>query len=92
MRKFQKAAVVVAMLGSVSFLGAGVGNAGDGGDKFKFDNKQNQSCGMNEGYEGLIGLDDLAVNLNLIAAYGDVDQSEKKSQSCGQTFNVGKHH
>jgi hypothetical protein len=32
MRKYQKAAVVMAMLGSASFLGAGVSQAADGND------------------------------------------------------------
>ncbi|MGW3723874.1 hypothetical protein [Streptomyces sp. NPDC000851] len=49
MRKYQKAAVVMAMLGSVSFLGAGVGHADGGGhDGFKFDNKQHNYCSANE--------------------------------------------
>ncbi|WP_328537200.1 hypothetical protein [Streptomyces sp. NBC_00344] len=41
MRKFQKAAVVVAMLGSVGFIGAGTAFAGDGGS---IDVKQANAC------------------------------------------------
>jgi hypothetical protein len=89
MRKYQKAAVAMAMLGSVSFLGAGVGNAADGDEKVRFENKQNQGCEMNSAYEGILGVDDIAVNVNLLLAHGDQDASEKQSQSCSQGFKVG---
>ncbi|PAZ17244.1 hypothetical protein CLM62_03480 [Streptomyces sp. SA15] len=89
MRKYQRAAVVVAMLGSVSFLGAGIGNAADGGEKYKFDNKQNQSCDMNYSGKTLVGAGDIGVNVGAVLGWGDMDQSEKESQSCGQDFKVG---
>ncbi|MPY49213.1 hypothetical protein [Streptomyces acidicola] len=86
MRKYQKAAVVVAMLGSVSFLGAGVATAHDGG-KVKIDNKQNQSCQQNEETQGLINVDDINVNVALLAAIANQDNSERESLHCTQ---IGK--
>ncbi|PAZ17242.1 hypothetical protein CLM62_03470 [Streptomyces sp. SA15] len=71
MRKYQKAAVVVAMLGSVSFLGAGVGHAGG-----------SQNCQMNDDHEGIIYLDDLGVNVNVLLAHGDQDYSEREIMNC----------
>src|SRR5690606_31958135 len=53
MRKYQKAAVVMAMLGSVSFLGAGVGHAGDD-PQVEFKNTQTQNCEQNDSTTGLI--------------------------------------
>ncbi|MER5210541.1 hypothetical protein ABT063_08170 [Streptomyces sp. NPDC002838] len=91
MRKYQKAAVVVAMLGSVSFLGAGV-SAADGDAKFKLDNKQNQSCDMNDSQQGLVQLDDVNVNVGAILGFATQDASEKESLSCSQGFKIGKHH
>ncbi|MEW2398474.1 hypothetical protein [Streptomyces sp. NPDC046862] len=84
MRKYQKAAVVVAMLGSVSFLGAGVGHA-DGGGKFKIDNKQNQSCEQNDFTQGLVNVDDVNVNVGLLLGLGNQDNSEKEILSCVQS-------
>ncbi|EFL32231.1 predicted protein [Streptomyces viridochromogenes DSM 40736] len=89
MRKYQKAAVVVAMLGSVSFLGAGVGHAAGGNDEFKLDNKQNQSCEQNDSREGLINIDDVNVNVALLGL-ANQDNSERESVTCSQTFSLGK--
>ncbi|MEV6593796.1 hypothetical protein [Streptomyces acidicola] len=86
MRKYQKAAVVVAMLGSVSFLGAGVATAHDGG-KFKIDNKQNQSCEQNEFEQGLINVDDVNVNVGALIGLANQDNSERESLHCTQ---IGK--
>ncbi|MER5210539.1 hypothetical protein ABT063_08160 [Streptomyces sp. NPDC002838] len=71
MRKFQRAAVVAAMLGSVSFLGAGVGHAGGGND-----------CDMNDFQQGLIQLDDVNVNVAAILAVANQDASEKEFMHC----------
>ena len=90
MRNYQKAAVVAAMLGSVSFLGAGVGHAADGDPKFKLENKQNQSCSADESYEGLVGIDDVSVGIGAILGYTKNDQSERKSVTCTQVFSLGK--
>ncbi|MEU0386314.1 hypothetical protein [Streptomyces chartreusis] len=88
MRNFQKAAVVMAMLGSVSFLGAGVGHASDG-DKIKVDNDQNQACAQNDAQTGLIQLDDVNVSVGAILGWSQQDNSEKESLACSQSF--GKH-
>jgi hypothetical protein len=89
MRKYQKAAVVVAMLGSVSFLGAGVGHAGEGDEKFKLENEQAQSCQQNDSREGLINIDDINVNLAILGL-ANQDNSERESVTCSQTFSLGK--
>ena len=84
MRNFQKAAVVMAMLGSVSFLGAGVGHASDG-DKIKLDNDQKQACAQNDAQTGLVQLDDVNVSVGLLG-WSQQDSSEKESQACSQSF------
>ncbi|MER7719022.1 hypothetical protein ABTX99_19065 [Streptomyces flaveolus] len=64
MRKYQKAAVVLAMLGSAGFLGAGVSHAGEGPS---LDSKQTQNCtGEVNNQQALIGLQDTNVALNLL--------------------------
>ncbi|MFF3329457.1 hypothetical protein ACFYWX_07805 [Streptomyces sp. NPDC002888] len=88
MRKYQKAAVVAAMLGSVSFLGAGVGHA-DGNPKLDLDNKQNQACEQSEVHQGLINIDD--VNLSLaILGLSNQPVDERNSVNCTQNFALGK--
>ncbi|WP_409472038.1 hypothetical protein [Streptomyces sp. HC307] len=89
MRKYQKAAVVVAMLGSVSFLGAGVGHANGGDDKFKLTNDQKQSCEANESAYGLINIDDVNVGVGALLGFSQQDNSEKKSQECSQALVLG---
>ncbi|MEU0386315.1 hypothetical protein [Streptomyces chartreusis] len=84
MRNFQKAAVVMAMLGSVSFLGAGVGHASDG-DKIKLDNDQKQGCTQNDAQTGLVQLDDVNVSVGLLG-WSQQDNSEKESLACSQSF------
>ncbi|MFJ4537645.1 hypothetical protein ACIP39_16990 [Streptomyces tibetensis] len=89
MRKYQRTAVVVAMLGSVSFLGAGVGQAADEDAQFKVDNKQNQSCEANDSKTaGLISIDDLNLAINILGLQTN-DQSERKSVTCTQNFALG---
>ncbi|PAZ17245.1 hypothetical protein CLM62_03485 [Streptomyces sp. SA15] len=90
MRKFQKAAVVVAALGSVSFLGAGVGQAADGDPKVKIDNKQNQACENNEEYKGLLKLGDVNLGLAAILGLSEIDSSERSSVTCQQSFLLGR--
>lgn len=89
MRKYQKAAVVVTMLGSVSLLGAGIGHASDDGGKVKLDNKQNQTCEQNDSTTGLINIDDINVNLAILGL-AQQDNSERESLTCAQNFSVGK--
>ena len=90
MRKYQKAAVVVAMLGSVSFLGAGVGHAGDDHGKVKINNKQNQSCEQNDSVQGLINIDDVNVNVAALLGLANQDNSERESLTCTQNFSRGQ--
>ncbi|MFJ4537644.1 hypothetical protein ACIP39_16985 [Streptomyces tibetensis] len=88
MRKYQKAAVVVAMLGSVSFLGAGVGHASDG-HKVKVENEQDQSCSQSESITGgLIAAEDVLVGINVLGVQSN-DQSERESNQCSQAFAFG---
>lgn len=65
MRKYQKAAVVLAMLGSAGFLGAGVSHAGD--EPVGIITEQSQTCtGESNNQQALIGLQDTNVALNLL--------------------------
>jgi SMC interacting uncharacterized protein involved in chromosome segregation len=88
MRKYQKAAVVVAMLGSVSFLGAGVGHADGGDGKFKLENKQSQQCSADE-----TNLTGTATNVFTPVNGTGLqfnDKSERTSVNCDQLFTIGK--
>ncbi|WP_030901075.1 hypothetical protein [Streptomyces sp. NRRL S-474] len=88
MRKYQKVAVVAAMLGSVSFMGAGVGHA-DGDPKVKLDNKQSQECSADE--LNITGTE--AVDTTAFTNAGGlqfVDQSKHKSVECTQLFTIGR--
>ncbi|MEU9290852.1 hypothetical protein AB0D57_41050 [Streptomyces sp. NPDC048275] len=88
MRKYQKAAVVMAMLGSVSFLSAGVGHA-DGDPKVKLDNKQSQKCSADGTY--FKGTEAASVFAPVNAAgFQVVDQSKRTSVDCAQLFTIGK--
>ncbi|MGX4692150.1 hypothetical protein [Streptomyces sp. JNUCC 63] len=73
MRKFQKAAVVVAMLGSVSFLGAGAAQAGEQ-PSFKLDNDQTNSCPASEHSAGLLNHVLDRVNVQVVANESPVNQ------------------
>ncbi|MGV9813481.1 hypothetical protein ACWDUG_02950 [Streptomyces cellulosae] len=61
MRKYQKAAVVMAMLGSVGFLGAGVSHAGDG-PSVDVQSAQHNVCG-NEDTVGILNISRLQANV-----------------------------
>ncbi|MFI8945215.1 hypothetical protein ACIGO6_01690 [Streptomyces sp. NPDC053750] len=90
MRKIQKAAVVAAMLGSVGFLGAGVGHAGEG-PSVKLDNEQSTSCESNEsstGFGGLVNVSDV-LNDNAIAVLGQASASHDTAQECNAVFGLG---
>lgn len=92
MRKYQKAAVAVAMLGSVSFLGASVGHAADGDSKAKAkaDNpQQNQKCSADETNWSLISVGDVNMVVNIMGLQF-VDKSEHKSVKCTQVIPAGK--
>ncbi|MER5833540.1 hypothetical protein ABTX60_25940 [Streptomyces sp. NPDC126510] len=87
MRKFQKAAVVMAALGTVTFLGAGVSQAGDG--SLEVDTKQSNTCG-NESQSGVLNIGRINVQVLDILANQPVDQS--KSVSCTNAFALGGGH
>ncbi|MBZ9637963.1 hypothetical protein [Streptomyces sp. PSKA30] len=88
MRKYQKAAVVVAMLGSVSFLSAGVGHANEDG-KVKLDNKQSQKCSADESnFTGVETVDGFAPTN--AAGFQLIDQSKRTSVNCAQVFAIGR--
>ncbi|MEU0171181.1 hypothetical protein [Streptomyces iakyrus] len=88
MRKYQKAALVAAMLGSVSFLGAGVGHAAGGDEKFKLENEQTQACSQNDSTQGLVNVDDVNVNVAAILGLANQDNSERESLTCSQAFSL----
>lgn len=87
MRKYQKAAVVMAMLGSVGFIGAGVSHAGDE-PQVELNNKQTQSCEQNDSATGLINIDDINLSLGILGL-SQQDNSEKSSVTCANTFTAG---
>ncbi|GAA0656997.1 hypothetical protein GCM10009535_39990 [Streptomyces thermocarboxydovorans] len=87
MRKYQKAAVVMAMLGSVSFLGAGIGHAGDD-PQVELKNSQTQNCEQNDSTTGLINIDDVNLSLGILG-WSQQDASEKESLTCATSFTVG---
>ncbi|MGW0813935.1 hypothetical protein ACWD00_11895 [Streptomyces viridiviolaceus] len=73
MRKYQKAAVVLAMLGSAGFLGTGVSYAG-GDPSVDITNTQTNSCG-NESQSGLVNIDRLQANVIAIPVASPQDFS-----------------
>ncbi|GGK46981.1 hypothetical protein [Streptomyces flaveus] len=100
MRKYQKAAVVVAMLGSVSFLGAGVSQADNGygshnGNGYgshkepgvKVDTDQTNACPAYSGgkSDGLIHL----LNGNNINVLGAVVNSHNAVTDCDNAARIG---
>ncbi|MFK4146361.1 hypothetical protein [Streptomyces sp. NPDC004065] len=93
MRKYQKAAVVLAMLGSVGFLGAGVSQAhGDGEGPFKLDNKQFQDCSADEtNIIGSVTGSDLFSPVNAAAGQQFNDHSNRHTAACTQLFGIGGH-
>jgi hypothetical protein len=86
MRKYQKAAVVAAVLGSVSFLGAGVSQADGGDPALKVDSSQSNSCG-NQQQSGVLNISRLNVQILDILANQPVDQGVKVS--CTNGFALG---
>ncbi|MFF4484962.1 hypothetical protein ACFY0F_00460 [Streptomyces sp. NPDC001544] len=90
MRKFQRVAVVAAMLGSVGFLGAGISQAhGDEDGKFKADNKQNQKCSADyTGFTGTSAGNDILTPSN-VSGLQLTDKSEHTSVECTQIWAIG---
>ncbi|MGA5603360.1 hypothetical protein ACPCUF_20310 [Streptomyces griseoincarnatus] len=89
MRKYQKAAVVMAMLGSVSFLGAGASHAGEG-PEFELNNKQANACTQANTVQGLVNAADLNVPIALLLAGNNVEDTTNVGVSCANGLALGK--
>ncbi|MFF5155687.1 hypothetical protein ACFY3N_05355 [Streptomyces sp. NPDC000348] len=87
MRKYQKAAVVMAMLGSVGFLGAGVSHAGDK-PEVELNNKQSTTCAQDNSTKGLINIEDLNVGVSILGITQN-EANDLNSVSCATGFNIG---
>ncbi|MBT3151166.1 hypothetical protein HTV45_09740 [Streptomyces sp. CHD11] len=87
MRKFQKAAVVMAMLGSVSFLGAGISHAGDE-PSAELNNKQTNACSQKNTTQGLINIDDLNLALAILGL-NNVEDSDTDAVNCTNGLALG---
>ncbi|MDT6985973.1 hypothetical protein ACFSUJ_11450 [Streptomyces lusitanus] len=87
MRKYQKAAVVLAMLGSVGFLGAGVSHAGDE-PEVELNNKQTTTCAQDNSTEGLINLEDVNIGVSILSLAGQ-EANDTNSQACSSAFSIG---
>lgn len=87
MRKRQKAAVVLAMLGSAGFLGAGVGHASDVPEA-EIGNSQAVICTQDNSTQGLIVIDDI----NLVVAIlglATAENTETNTVSCTSALTFG---
>ncbi|MEU9290850.1 hypothetical protein AB0D57_41040 [Streptomyces sp. NPDC048275] len=84
MRKYQKAVVAAAMLGSISLLGGGIGHAAGGDPKVEADKpQQNQKCSADEKNWTLINIGDVNLSVNALGLQV-VDQSKRKTVQCTQ--------
>ncbi|MFJ3134573.1 hypothetical protein ACIPK5_01495 [Streptomyces sp. NPDC086843] len=88
MRKYQKAAVVMAMLGSVSFLGAGASFAGEG-PEFELNNKQGNACTQSNTVQGLINVADVNVPIAALLAGNSVEDTTNVGVSCANGLALG---
>ncbi|MFF5155685.1 hypothetical protein ACFY3N_05345 [Streptomyces sp. NPDC000348] len=91
MRKYQKAAVVMAMLGSVGFLGAGVSHAGDK-PEFDLNNKQSTVCAQDNSTEGLVNVDDVNVGISALLGFTKNEANDANTVACATGFNIGGKH
>ncbi|CAL9560394.1 hypothetical protein [Streptomyces sp. Tu 3180] len=87
MRKYQKAAVVMAMLGSAGFLGAGVSHAGDG-PSAELNNEQNTTCVQDNSVQSLIAIDDVNLALGLLGV-GNAENTETNVVACTNSLGIG---
>lgn len=85
MRTYQKAAVVMAMLGSVSFLGAGVSAAGDN-PGFELNNHQTTTCAQDNSVQSLISIDDVNAGVGAILGLGNAENTEVNSVACSSNL------
>ncbi|MBD0418390.1 hypothetical protein H0H10_04265 [Streptomyces sp. TRM S81-3] len=82
MRKYQKAAVVLAMLGSAGFLGTGVSYAG-GDPSVDIKSTQSNVCG-NESQDGILNINRVQANVIAIPVASPQDLSH--STVCSNAF------
>ncbi|GAB2458063.1 hypothetical protein [Streptomyces incanus] len=87
MRKYQKAAVVMAMLGSVGFLGAGVSHAG-GEPEVELKNNQTTTCIQDNSKQGLINIDDINLAVGILGL-AHAENEETNAVSCASNFILG---
>ncbi|OBQ48284.1 hypothetical protein A4U61_24280 [Streptomyces sp. H-KF8] len=88
MRKYQKTAVVMAMLGSVAFLGAGVSHAGDD-VSFKLNNDQTTACVQDNSAQGLVNIDDVNAGVGALLGLGNAENTETNTVACASSFTSG---
>lgn len=88
MRKYQKAAVVMAMLGSVGFLGAGVGHASDD-PSVELNNSQKTTCAQDNSVQSLIAIDDINLAVGILGL-GNAENKETNSVQCASNFSLGE--
>ena len=88
MRKFQKAAVVVAMLGTVGLAGSGVSYAGEG-PEFELNNKQTTACPQDNSALGLIAVDDVNAGVGALLGLGIAKNEETNSIACASSVALG---
>ena len=87
MRKFQKAAVVMAMLGSASFLGSGVSFAGDE-PEMEINNSQTTTCVQDNSVQSLIAIDDINLAVGILGL-GNAENEETNAVKCASTLALG---
>ncbi|GHE82165.1 hypothetical protein [Streptomyces werraensis] len=87
MRKYQKAAVVVAMLGSVSFLGSGMSFAGDK-PEVEINNSQTTKCVQDSSVQSLIAIDDINLAVGILGL-GNVENEETNAVKCESNLALG---
>ncbi|MEV0694183.1 hypothetical protein [Streptomyces sp. NPDC050388] len=87
MRKYQKAAVVMAMLGSVGFLGAGVSHAG-GEPEFELNNKQSIDCSVDNSTRGLINVEDVNLGVTILG-FNSQEANDVNAPACSTNFLLG---
>ncbi|MFC5956325.1 hypothetical protein ACFP51_18165 [Streptomyces pratens] len=88
MRKYQKTAVVMAMLGSAAFLGAGVSHAG-GDSSFELSNEQTTTCVQDNSVQGLVNIDDVNAGVGALLGLGNAENKETNAVSCASSFTFG---
>ncbi|MGW9400276.1 hypothetical protein [Streptomyces sp. NPDC055642] len=88
MRKYQKAAVVMAMLGSVGFLGAGTSFAGDE-PEFELNNKQANACTQENTVQGLVNVSDVNLPIAALLGLNNVEDADATTVSCANGLAIG---